>query len=41
MLGTVMEVNLRGKSFQSGGLCGRIEISFVRMNLLGCIQGIY
>jgi len=36
-----MEVNLRGNSFQSGGRCGRIEISRTRINLLGCIQGIY
>jgi len=41
MLGTMMEVNLRGKSSESGGLCGRIEISYAGVNLLGCIQGIY
>jgi hypothetical protein len=36
-----MEVNMRGKSIQSGGLCGRIEISYAIINLHSCIEGIY
>ena len=29
------------EKFSKRGLCGRIEISYARINLLGCIQGIY